>query len=162
MPAYSFLTTWVLEAERERVWDALHDSETWPEWWPAVVRTERLADGDADGTGQRGGYVWRARLPYRVAFEVTSTRVERPHALEGEARGALAGNGRWLLFEERGRGPAVTVVVFAWDVRTTKPWMNVLAPLARPIFARNHDWVMRGGATGLARRLDAPLLHPRI
>lgn len=36
--------------------------------------------------------------------------------------------------------------------------MNVVAPLARPIFRRNHDWVMRIGGEGLARTLGAPLL----
>ena len=29
MAEYSFLTTWLLEAERERVWDAIYDSERW-------------------------------------------------------------------------------------------------------------------------------------
>jgi hypothetical protein len=36
--------------------------------------------------------------------------------------------------------------------------MNLLAPIARPIFAWNHDYVMRNGAQGLARLLDARLL----
>ena len=36
--------------------------------------------------------------------------------------------------------------------------MNLLAPIARPIFAVNHDWVMRGGGEGLAKLLGARLL----
>jgi hypothetical protein len=36
--------------------------------------------------------------------------------------------------------------------------MNRLAPLARPLFAWNHDVVMRQGAAGLARLLQAQLL----
>jgi hypothetical protein len=36
--------------------------------------------------------------------------------------------------------------------------MNLLAPVARPIFAWNHDYVMRNGGEGLARLLGAPLL----
>ena len=36
--------------------------------------------------------------------------------------------------------------------------MNLLAPLARPIFAWNHDFVMRNGADGLSRLLGARLL----
>jgi hypothetical protein len=35
--------------------------------------------------------------------------------------------------------------------------MNRLAPVARPLFAWNHDAVMRQGAEGLAHLLDAPL-----
>ena len=45
-----------------------------------------------------------------------------------------------------------------WVVATTKRWMNVLAPLARPAFSRNHSVVMRDFASGLAGRLDAPLM----
>ena len=36
--------------------------------------------------------------------------------------------------------------------------MNRLAPVARPLFAWNHDVVMRRGAEGLARLLGAQLL----
>ena len=43
-------------------------------------------------------------------------------------------------------------------MRTSRAWMNRLAPVARPLFAWNHDAVMRQGAAGLAALLDAPLL----
>jgi hypothetical protein len=43
-------------------------------------------------------------------------------------------------------------------VRTTKRWMNLLAPFARPVFEYNHDVVMRWGGEGLARRLSCTLL----
>jgi hypothetical protein len=36
--------------------------------------------------------------------------------------------------------------------------MNLLAPVAKPVFRANHDWVMRNGGEGLARRLGAKLL----
>ena len=154
MTEYRFLTTWLLDAERERVWDAIYESESWPSWWRGVVATERLAEGDSDGVGQLGRYTWRSRLPYRLSFEIRTTRVERPHLLEGEASGELAGTGRWRLFEQDG----VTAVIYEWQVRTTRPWMNLLAPLLRPAFEWNHDWVMRSGGEGIARLLGARLL----
>jgi hypothetical protein len=154
MAPYRFLTTWCLEAPIEPVWEAIYDSERWPEWWRGVERVVELEAGDENGLGQVGRYTWRSRLPYELTFEVRTTRVERPHLLEGEATGELAGTGRWRLFE----GAGATVALYEWDVRTTRPWMNLLAPLARPIFAWNHDWVMRNGATGLARLLGARLL----
>jgi uncharacterized protein YndB with AHSA1/START domain len=40
MAAYRFLTTWLLEAPREAVWDTISDAERWPEWW-----ARRRADG---------------------------------------------------------------------------------------------------------------------
>jgi hypothetical protein len=155
---YRFLTTWLVEAERERVWDAIYESERWPEWWRGVEEAERLADGDENGIGQVGRYVWRSRLPYPVRFEMTTTRVERPFLLEGDAVGELAGTGRWRLFEEATTRPHVTAVLYEWDVSTTKAWMNLLAPIARPVFQWNHDWVMRNGGTGLAKLLGANLL----
>jgi uncharacterized protein YndB with AHSA1/START domain len=157
---YSFLTTWCLAAPRDRVWDAIWESERWPEWWRGMVASRHLADGDETGVGQVGRYTWRSRLPYKLDFEMTTTKVDKPHLMEGHAVGELDGMGRWRLFEEEtaaGDGP-VTVVVYEWNVRTTKPWMNLLAPLARPVFAWNHDWLMRNGGEGIARRLGCRLL----
>ena len=154
MKAYRFCTTWVLEAERERVWDAIYDSDSWPEWWRGIASTQRLADGDASGLGQRGIYEWRARVPYTVRFEIVSTVVEPPYLLGGEASGGLEGAGLWRFFEQG----ATTCVIYDWNVRTTKAWMNLFAPVAKPIFRANHDWVMRNGGEGLARKLGARLL----
>ncbi len=154
MAGYEFLTTWVLEAPRQAVWDAIYESERWPEWWRGVKATTELDPGDEDGIGRVGRYVWRSKLPYDLEFEMRTTKLEEPHLLEGEASGELAGIGRWRLFEEDG----VTVVVYEWRVRTTKPWMNVFSPIGRPVFAWNHDYVMRNGGEGLARLLDARLL----
>jgi hypothetical protein len=151
---YRFLTTWCLAVPIEPIWEAIHDSERWPQWWRGVERVDELDPGGEDGIGQRARYTWKSRLPYELEFEMRTTRIERPHALEGEASGELAGTGRWRLFE----GNGATAVLYEWDVRTTRPWMNLLAPVARPIFAWNHDYVMRNGAEGLARLLDAPLL----
>jgi len=151
---YEFLTSWVLAAPRERVWDAIYASESWPEWWRGVIEAEREAPGDESGIGQVGRYVWRSKLPYNLEFRMRTTRVQRPHLLEGEASGDLAGIGRWRFFEEG----ASTAVIYEWNVRTTKAWMNLFAPIARPFFALNHDWVMRNGGTGLAALLGCELL----
>jgi hypothetical protein len=160
MTEYSFLTTWCLAAPRERVWDAIWESERWPEWWRGMIASKHLTDGDETGVGQVGRYTWRSRLPYKLDFEMTTTRVDKPHLLEGHAVGELDGVGRWRLFEEGAaaeNGP-VTVVMYEWNVRTTKPWMNALAPIARPVFAWNHDWLMRNGGEGIATLLGCRLL----
>ncbi len=154
MAEYRFLTTWLLEAARDRAWEQLHDPNGWPEWWRGVVRVEQLERGDADRVGSRYRIAWRSRLPYPLEFEFRVDRVKRPLVMSGSAFGELEGTGRWRLFEQDG----VSAVLYEWNVRTTKPWMNVLAPIARPVFAWNHDVVMRWGAEGLARRLGARLL----
>jgi hypothetical protein len=104
--------------------------------------------------GSRFLIEWRSRLPYPLEFELTFDRVERPALMAGTAEGELSGRGCWRLFEQDG----VTAVVYDWDVTTSKRWMNLLAPLARPVFEYNHDVVMRSGGEGLVRRLGARLL----
>jgi hypothetical protein len=119
------------------------------------VSVDVLRPGDGEERlGEISRYTWRSRLPYALAFDMEVVRVQRPVFMEGHASGELAGIGRWRLYEEDG----VTAVVYQWDVETTRPWMNALAPLLRPAFAWNHDWVMRQGGVGLARRLGAPLI----
>ena len=102
--------------------------------------------------------VWKSLLPYRVEFEVTTTRVERPHLLEADAVGELAGVGRWRLYEQDG----ATAVLYEWNVATTKAWMNLIAPIARPAFEWNHDWVMARGGEGIAKLLGCRLLGKRL
>jgi uncharacterized protein YndB with AHSA1/START domain len=154
MAEYAFVTAWRLAAPREAVFATLHDSERWPEWWRGLEGVVKLEDGDAEGRGSFGRYTWRSPVGYRLEFDMRITAVDRPHRLEGEAVGELAGLGTWRLYEEEGE----TAVMFEWRVRTTRRWMNAIAPLARPVFRWNHDWVMRQGGRGLARRLGAELL----
>src|SRR5262249_15030730 len=142
MADYAFLTTWLLESPREPVFEAIYDQASWPQWWRGVEQAEELRAGDGDdGVGTVARMVWKSLLPYRVEFEVTTKRIERPHLLEGDAVGELSGMGRWRLYEQAG----VTAVLYEWNVATTKAWMNLLAPLARPVFEWNHDWVMKRG-----------------
>lgn len=152
MARYAFLTTWLLDAPREPVWDVLEDTSRWPEWWRGVERVEHR--GGSIGAGSRHLVEWRSRVPYSVEFEFEVERVDRPVSMEGRAHGDLTGAGRWRLFEDAG----VTAVLYEWNVETTQRWMNVVAPLARPIFEWNHDLVMRWGGQGLARRLGVRLL----
>jgi uncharacterized protein YndB with AHSA1/START domain len=154
MASYSFLTCWLLDAPREQVWEAIYEQERWPEWWRGVEEVEEENGCDGQRVGAVSRMVWKSLLPYRVEFRITTTRVERPALLEGQAEGELAGTGRWRLFEQDG----VTAVLYEWNVATTRPWMNLLAPVARPVFAWNHDWVMARGGEGIARLLGCRLL----
>ncbi len=154
MADYSFLTTWLLDSPREPVWDAIYDQARWPRWWRGVEEVEERDGGNGDGVGAASRMVWKSLLPYRVEFEITTTHVERPHLLQADAVGELAGIGRWRLFERDG----VTAVLYEWNVATTKPWMNLLSPIARPIFEWNHDWVMARGGEGIAGLLGCRLL----
>jgi hypothetical protein len=154
MTEYRFLTTWLLECERERVWDAIHDQKSWPGWWRGVEEVVELEPGDENALGSRARMTWRSFLPYDLVFETRTTRVERPHLLAGEVDGELAGGGTWRLYEQDG----ATAALYEWNVRTTRPWMNLLAPVARPVFAWNHNWVMARGGEGISKLLGCRLI----
>lgn len=149
MAAYAFVTTWRFRAPIEQVWQAIREYRAWPTWWPAIVEARQVAPGDADGVGEAIAFTFRTRLPYQLCFLLTTTHVRPPHELDGRATGELDGTGRWRLTTAGDE----TVVQYFWDVRTTRWWMNLLAPLARPAFRWNHDQVMEGGRIGLARLL---------
>jgi uncharacterized protein YndB with AHSA1/START domain len=151
---YEFLTTWLLAAPRGQVWDAIRDAGDWPSWWRGVMAVEQLESGSDDGTGERYRVRWRSAVPYSVAFEFEVDGVEAPAFMTGRATGELEGTGTWRLYEHDG----VTAVTYDWRVQTTRAWMNVVAPLARPVFEWNHDWVMARGGEGLARRLGVELV----
>jgi hypothetical protein len=83
-----------------------------------------------------------------------TTKVEPINLIEGRAIGELQGSGRWQ-FSNDGE---VTTARYDWKVETTKAWMNVMAPVARPLFRWNHEVVMGWGGEGLAKMLGVKLL----
>lgn len=151
MSDYKFVTVWDIEASIERVWDVIEDADAWPEWWKGVLSVTELEKGDETGVGSVRRTVWRSALPYKLEFDSEVLRVERLKLIEARAFGELDGHGRWQ-FEAVSEGR--TRVQYDWRVKTTKAWMNVLAPIARPFFRWNHDTIMRWGEEGLKNRLS--------
>ncbi|HTN23528.1 MAG TPA: SRPBCC family protein [Solirubrobacteraceae bacterium] len=154
MATYSFLTTWCVAAPIEPVWDLISSSEQYPEWWKGVRKVTELEPGGENGVGTLSRLEWRSKLPYSLEFDVRVTRSEPPYLLEGQASGELEGVGVWRLFSSS----LGTALVYSWDVSTTRGWMNAIAPVARRVFAWNHDYVMQQGAIGLSTRLGAELI----
>jgi hypothetical protein len=154
MAEYHLLTIWRVEAPLEEVYAAIENSLRWPDWWPSVRKVEQIADGDARGIDSVRRYAWQGKLPYRVVFDVCATRIEENLAIEGVATGDLAGTGSWR-FSSQGK---LSVVRYEWHVHSKRWWMNLVAPVARTIFTRNHAQIMEQGGKALARRLKAPLM----
>ncbi len=148
------LTVWRIDAPLEDVFATIEDTLRWPEWWPSVRKVDQISSGDAKGIGSVRRYAWQGRLPYRVAFDVCATRIDELVALEGVATGDLAGIGHWR-FSSLGQ---ISVVHYEWHVHSKRWWMNLVAPVARAIFIRNHAQIMTQGGKALARLLKAPLV----
>jgi uncharacterized protein YndB with AHSA1/START domain len=155
---YAFVTHWAFDAAIDDVWTELSQPEHWPGWWKGVLAVEPLEAADpVTGAGAYYRMLMKSALPYRLVFNVRTTRRERPTTIEARSDGELTGTGLWTLSST----PTGTAVRYDWTVEATKTWMRVLAPIARPIFEWNHDVIMRWGQDGLARRLGSTSRHDR-
>ena len=153
MESYSFVTTWKVNAKISDVWKLIMDAEEWPEWWKGFINVKVLQDGNECGQGSITHYE-AGRFFYSLSFTMKTTAVEKYSFIEGIVAGDLVGTGRWEFSEANG----TTVVIYYWNVRTTKDWMNRWAWLLRPIFRLSHNMMMKWGEKGLKRRLkDATL-----
>ncbi len=149
MACYEFVTVWRIHSPLPAVWGLITQSELWPEWWRGLESVTELERGDENGLGNLRRYCWKGVLPYRLVFDVRTTRIESDMLIEGIASGDLVGTGVWKFATEGD----ITVVRYDWMVQTAKRWMNVLAPVARPLFKWNHDKIMEWGREGIVKRL---------
>ena len=123
---YVFLDEWDVDAPQERVFDALVDARTYPEWWTPVYR-----EVDSDGppaVGCSSRQKFKANLPYTLSTVSTIVRMERPDAFEVDAEGDLRGHGVWTLAPHDGK----VHVRFDWQV-----------------FRWNHNVAIRAAMEGL-------------
>src|ERR1051326_3490894 len=138
MKDYEFVTILRDKAPIESVWNEIYHSSDWPTWRKGVDSVSQTRRGDESGVGSTRRYPWKSKLPYKLSFDMETIRIDPPHLLEGIAVGELQGRGLWQLSVEGGE----TVVRYDWSVETTKQWMNLLSPIARPLFEWNHNVVM--------------------
>jgi hypothetical protein len=102
-----------------------------------------------EGIGARYERLTRGLLPYTLRYVLTITRHDPPRASAYHSEGDLVGEGGYALTQTGD----TTQIVFTWNVATQSRWMNRLAPLLKPVFAWNHNYVMRQGEKALQRHL---------
>lgn len=146
---YAFRSVFVLQAAPRDVFDAVLRPDRWLRDLAHVRALQRLEP--SQGQGPRYGTTIAAAAGYRLRFELAVVELRAPELIVWRAAGDLAGHGSWRL-APAGAGTRVTSIA---DLRTTRRWMNLLAPIARPLFVRNHDLVMRAGVDALAAHLGA-------
>lgn len=148
---FKFVTEWRIDAPLADVCEAISHCLDWPAWWKGVEAVEKLETGDADGIGSVHRFTWKGRIPYRFTFDMRVTGWIPLTRLEGQAQGDIIGTGQWNFCREN----ELTVVRYHWHVCTNRLWINLIAPIASPLFKWNHHQVMRQGAEGMARLLNA-------
>lgn len=146
---YSFVSRWKTPAPITDVWAVVHDSLCWPQWWPDFTSVHEITPGNSRGVGSIRRYTIRSPFGYALQFNLHVDDVKEYHMIQGRASGDLEGAGRWLLRDDGG----ATIIECHWDVCTTRPWMNMLAFILRPIFIYNHRKVMEHGAEHLSEKL---------
>lgn len=154
MTPYRFITDLLVTAPARVVYQAIADP-AWVEDWGDATRVERRSPGDATGLGARFDATVRAPLGYSLTATIETVATRPWDRLEMQATGSVEGHGTWELRAV----PGGTEVSFGWRVATTERWMDVLAPVARPLFERSHGVVMRRAAETAARHLGADLVR---
>ncbi|WP_210544777.1 SRPBCC family protein [Rhodoferax sp. PAMC 29310] len=153
---YHLLTIWRIQAPLATVYAAILDSLRWPDWWVGAQYVKQTVVSSGNGINNVRRYAWQGELPYAV-FDGCATRIERLVAIEGRAQGDLDGIGRWHFFQ---RG-AHSELHYEWHVHSSRWWMNLMAPMVRPLLIRNHNLLMTQGSDGLARLLKVPPVDQR-
>lgn len=150
---YRFVTMFRLDAPREAVHRTVLDPRPWAQDVTDVLDVVMLEPGDEDGVGRSLRASVRAPLGYRLGATLVTTAVT-PDRIALSATGDLVGQGIWEL-----TAPTVgtTEARFTWDVRSEVTWMNLLEPVARPVFVRSHHVVMRRACRAAARHLGVEL-----
>jgi hypothetical protein len=147
---YRFVTHWQLKGTCEQVYALLMDMEGMKRWWPSLYRDATVVEsGAANDVGKVVAVETKGFLPYVLHWTYRVTANNVPHGFSIEAFGELVGHGEWT-FVQRGEMVDVTYV---WEVEANKPFMRHFAFLLRPLFAANHNWVMRRGEEGIQQEL---------
>jgi uncharacterized protein YndB with AHSA1/START domain len=140
---YVFLDEWDVDAPQERVFDALADARTYPEWWTPIYR--QVESDGPPAVGRESRQKFKANLPYTLSTVSTITRLERPDEFEVEVDGDLRGRGVWTLTQPEGK----VHVRFDWRVFADRPLLRMLTPVLRPLFRWNHNVAIRAAMKNL-------------
>ena len=150
---YHFVTDWRFRAAREKVWSVVLDIECYPSRWKNFRRV-KIIRGDGKSVGSIVECEVRGSLPYSLTYALEVLESDEYRHILLRSTGGLVGTGRWAFGEAE---PGVSKAVYYWDVQTTNPILNLVAPLARSALARNHEQVMANGYAALRPHVEAKI-----
>jgi uncharacterized protein YndB with AHSA1/START domain len=140
---YLFVDEWDVEAPQERVFDALADARTYPEWWTPIYK-EVHAEGPPE-VGRVSTQRFSAKLPYTLETRSKVVSMDRPNSLEVDVEGDLRGHGKWTLTPSDGK----VHVRFDWEVLADRALLRYLTPVLRPLFRWNHNEAIKSAMANL-------------
>lgn len=140
---YVFIDEWEVDAPQERVFDALADTRTYPEWWTPIYR-EVQSDGPPE-VGRESRQKFKANLPYTLSTVSTIVEMDRPRSFAVDVVGDLRGRGVWTLTPRDG----TVHVRFDWRVLADRALLRVLTPVLRPLFRWNHNVAIKAAMQNL-------------
>ena len=138
------------------VWNVVKDSMQWFTWWKGMLSVTEIEAGDETGLHNKRKYTCRSLIPYKLCFTLHVVKVIEEKFIGGLADGALTGSGDMHFSYDAATN--CTTVICKWHVGTTVKWMNAFSFMLKPVFAYNHNYLMRQGAKGLAKKLQAKLI----
>ena len=149
---YHFETEWEFNAAVPPTWSIVLDLRHYPDWWKNFRRVAVL-NGDGESVGSKAECVVRGSLPYSLRYTMEVVDAQRHRSMVLRSTGDLVGTGRWEFLE---LGPGRCRATYYWDVATTNPILNLVAPLAGRFLAQNHEQVMANGYAALRPHVEGP------
>jgi hypothetical protein len=147
---YHFVTDWRFRAPLQKVWSVVLDIERYPDWWKNFRRV-KITRGDGKSVGSVIECEVRGSLPYSLKYALEVWEADEYRQILLRSTGDLVGSGRWEFSEAE---PSIVKAIYSWDVATTNPILNLVAPLAKRALARNHERVMANGYAALRLHVE--------
>ena len=142
---YNFVSTWHIRSNTAQVASLIVEPASWTSWWPGLLAAQ-VSDVKDTIIGSHISATWRALAGYKIKLTITITGYEPMQLITFASKGDLVGNGSWTIKPD---GQGETKMIILWNVSTTKTWMNVFAPILKPIFIYSHHHLMQKGEQGL-------------
>lgn len=142
---YRFRSVWRLSVPVGDVFDVVTDPGSYPLWWPDIHGVGRIDDDTAE-------VVCKSVLPYALVFRLH--RAEQD-AAAGRLVVAMTGDLEGYCRSTVVQRPSAVTLEIVQEVVVNKRLLQLLAPVARPVFRANHAAMMWRGQRGLRRFLSS-------
>ena len=147
--SFRYDSTFDFAVSRDVLWDALNDTDRYPQWWPWL----RSFDAAGLTPGTAAACAVRGPLPYTLEFRVHIDEVEAGRSIDTRVTGDLEGPARLEIAGADGTSTAR----LTWSVELRLPLLSAASRVARPMLVWAHDHVVSSGVEQFRHHALAPL-----